>query len=183
MKKITYITGNKHKLEHFMRYVDFPVEHVNLNLEEIQSLNVNKIVEHKAKEAYKLLKKPVLIEDVSLTCHALGKLPGPLIKWFLESIGPEGICKLLDNYPDRSAIASVIFALYDGNSLKLFVGEMEGSIAKHPQGEGFGWTPIFIPKGWDKSYGEMTKEEQKQTSMRRDAVNKINKYIKEHYEK
>lgn len=183
MKPITYITGNKHKLENFMRYADFPVEHVGLDLVEIQSLDVHKIIEHKAKEAFKLLQKPVLIEDVSLTIHALGKLPGPLIKWFLESLKTEGLCRLLDNYNDKSATASVLFALYDGTSLKIFEGAMNGSITKYPQGDGFGWTPIFIPEGWNKSYGEMTTEEQKQSSMRKIAVDKINKYIKKHYEK
>ncbi len=177
-KPITYITGNKNKLEHFMRYVDFPVDHIDLDLTEIQSLDTNTIVEHKVKEAYEIVKKPVLIEDVSLTFTALGKLPGPLIKWFLESIDTEGLCRLLDNYEDRSAIASVTFALYDGKTIKLFHGDMHGSIAKSPQGNGFGWTPIFIPKGWTKSYGEMTLQEQKETSMRRLAVEKINNYLK-----
>lgn len=161
-----------------MRYADFPVEHIDLDLTEIQSLDTDKIIEHKVKEAYTIMKKPVLIEDVSLTFTALGKLPGPLIKWFLESIHTEGLCRLLDNYEDRSAIASVTFAFYDGKTTKLFHGDMQGSIAKSPQGNGFGWTPIFIPKGWTKSYGEMTLQEQKETSMRRIAVEKINNYLK-----
>ncbi len=178
MKPITYITGNKHKLEHFMRYAEFPVDHVDLDLTEIQSLDTNKIVEHKVREAYAKVKKPVLIEDVSLTFHALGKLPGPLIKWFLESIKAEGLCRLIDNYKDRSATASVIFAFYDGTTVTLFSGEMHGTIAPKPLGDGFGWTPIFIPDGWNKSYGEMNVQEQKETSMRRIAVEKLNKFFK-----
>ena len=179
MKTITYITGNKHKLEHFLRYADFPVNHIDLDHTEIQSLDVKKIVEHKAEEAYKIVKNEVLVEDVSLTFKALDKLPGPLVKWFLESIGAEGLCRLLDNFSDRSAVASVIFALYDGTTMKLFYGEMQGTIAKHPQGDSFGWTPIFIPKGYTKSYGEMSHEEQNKSSMRRIAVEKINNYLKE----
>ncbi|MGI8419370.1 MAG: non-canonical purine NTP pyrophosphatase [Candidatus Levyibacteriota bacterium] len=180
MKKLTYITGNKNKLEHFLRYADFPIEHVDLDLVEIQSLDVNKIIDHKAKEAFNIIKKPILIEDVSLSFNALGNLPGPLIKWFLEAIGTEGLCHLLNNYSDRSAVASVTFAFYDGFTMKTFYGEMHGKIADHPLGNGFGWTPIFIPKGYNKSYGEMTLEEQHKTSMRRIAVEKINKYIKQY---
>lgn len=180
MKPITYITGNKHKLEHFLRYADFPVDHIDLDLVEIQSLDTDTIIEHKVKEAYAKIKKPVLIEDVSLTFHALGKLPGPLVKWFLDAIGTKGLCKLLDNYEDRSATAAVTFAFYDGEIIKIFTGETHGSIAHSPQGDGFGWTPVFIPKGWNKSYGEMNLEEQKQTSMRRIAVEKLNNYFKEY---
>ena len=178
MKKIIYITGNKNKLDHFLRYANFPVDHVDLDLVEIQSLNVATVVEYKVKEAYKIVKKPVLIEDVSLTFTALGALPGTLIKWFLESLHPEGLCRLLDSYTDRSAIAAVTFAFYDGKEIALFTGEMHGTIAKHPQGNGFGWTPIFMPKGWNKSYGEMNLEEQNQTSMRKLAVDKLNDYFK-----
>lgn len=179
MKKITYITGNKNKLEHFLRYADFPIEHVDLDLAEIQSLDAEKIVEHKVKEAYKAVNKTVLVDDVSLTFNALGKLPGPFIKWFLESMEPEGLCRLLDNYNDRSAVASMIFALYDGTTLKTFYGEMHGTIAEHPQGDGFGWTAIFIPNGYKKSYGEMSVEEHKKVAARRIAVEKLNEYLKE----
>lgn len=180
MKKFTYVTGNKNKLEHFLRYADFPIEHIDLDLTEIQSLDVNQIIEHKAKEAYRIVKKPVLVEDVSLTCKAMGKLPGPLVKWFLDSVGAEGICRLLDTYKDRSAIASVTFALYDGTTMHLFYGEMQGTIADHPKGNGFGWTPIFIPDGQTKSYGEMNNKEQNETSVRRIAVEKISEYLKHH---
>lgn len=180
MKPITFITGNKHKLKSFLMYSDVPIEHVALDLTEIQSLDVNKIVEHKAKEAYKAVKKTVLIEDVSLTFNALGKLPGPLVKWFYEELGNEGLCRLLDNHADKTAIASVTYALYDGKDLKLFHGETNGTIADHPKGNAdFGWTPIFIPEGYKETWGEMSLEEQGKASMRKKAILKFEKYYKE----
>ena len=178
-KSITFITGNMNKLKEVKYYLDHPIKHIELDLTEIQSLDTKKIVEHKVKEAYAKVHEPVIVEDVSLTFTALGKLPGPLIKWFLEALKKEGLCRILDNYADRSAVASVIFGFYDGKNLELFEGATKGEIATNPRGDnGFGWTPIFIPKGYVQTWGEMTVEEQKVTSMRRIAVEKLAKYLK-----
>lgn len=179
MNKITFITGNAAKAEQLGRHLNYPVEHLKLDLPEIQSLHLEEIVEHKAKEAYKQIHSPVLVEDTSLVFSALGKLPGPLIKWFLTELKNEGLCKLLDVYKDRSAVARVVFGCYDGDKLQMFDGEIKGRIAESPRGnEGFGWDPIFIPDGWDKTWGEMTIEEQAHTSMRKIALQKLEKFYK-----
>lgn len=176
---ITFITGNKSKAEQLALHLNHPVEHKKLDLVEIQSLDPEEIIEHKAKEAYKQINTPVLVEDTSLIFHALGKLPGPLIKWFLTELDNEGLCRILDGYEDRSALARVFFGLYDGKELKMFQGEMKGTIAKSPRGKrGFGWDPIFIPEGQSKTWGEMDDEEQKQTSMRRIALKQLEGYLK-----
>lgn len=146
---------------------------------EVQSLSLAEVVKYKARAAYKVVNNPVLVEDTSLVFHSLGELPGPLIKWFLQELGNDGLCQLLNNYPDRSATAYVLFGYYDGSELVTFEGQAEGAIAMHPVGErGFGWDSIFIPNGCDKTWGEMKKEEQNGSSMRRVALSKLEKYLK-----
>lgn len=62
--------------------------------------------------------------------------------------------------------------------MEVFEGEIEGTIAEKPRGErGFGWDPIFIPKGYRKTWGEMSTEEQKETSMRRIALKKLETFL------
>ncbi|MBX4200126.1 non-canonical purine NTP pyrophosphatase [Candidatus Parcubacteria bacterium] len=179
MKNLTFITGNASKAEQLGRHLDHPVAHKKLDLDEIQSLDLQEIIEHKSREAYNQIGSLVLVEDTSLVFNALGKLPGPLIKWFLTELDNAGLCKLLNSYEDRTAIAKVCFGLYDGQELKTFEGEMEGEIAVQPRGDrGFGWDPIFIPKGYQKTWGEMEIEEQKDTSMRRIALKKLEAYLK-----
>lgn len=179
IKKLTFITGNSAKAEQLGKHLNFPVHHEKIDLTEIQSLDLQEIVEHKVKEAFKQIKSPVLVEDVSLTFLALGKLPGPLIKWFLKELDNPGLCKLLDHYQNRSAMAEVVFGFYNGKVLKTFNGQADGAIAKMPRGEkGFGWDPIFIPKGSTKTWAEMSPEEQKETSMRRIALKKLEAYLK-----
>lgn len=176
---LTFITGNAAKAEQLARHLEYPVEHKKLDIPEIQSLDLKEIAEHKAKEAYKQIQSPVLIEDTSLVFHALGKLPGPLIKWFLKELDNGGLCRLLDGYQDRSAQAKVCFCFYDGDTLEVFEGQIDGTIASSPKGErDFGWDPIFIPVGNTKTWGEMNDEEQKETSMRRVALKKLEGYLK-----
>lgn len=179
MQKLTFITGNAAKAEQLGRHLDHSVAHKKLDLPEIQSLDLHEIIEHKTREAYKQVGGLVLVEDTSLSFKALGRLPGPLIKWFLAELDNTGLCKLLDPYEDRSAVAEVCFGLYDGRELKMFEGEANGTIAPAPRGErGFGWDPIFIPEGHEKTWGEMDPEEQKATSMRRIALKKLESYLK-----
>jgi non-canonical purine NTP pyrophosphatase (RdgB/HAM1 family) len=179
MESITFITGNEAKAKQLGYHLDYPVEHVKLDLPEMQSLDLREIIEHKAKAAYAEVQKTVLVEDTSLIFNALGRLPGPLIKWFLEELKLEGLCKILDGYGDRSARAEVLFGLYDGKDFEVFAGEMKGTIAHRPKGEeGFGWDPIFIPEGHEKTWGEMNAEEQSQTSMRRIALKKLEAFLK-----
>ena len=179
IKSLTFVTGNAAKAEQLARHLKFPVEHKKLELPEIQSLDTAEIIEHKVKEAYKKIRGPVLVEDTSLIFCALGKLPGPLIKWFLHELGNDGLCKMLDGYKDRRAIASVSFGLYDGKELFNFTNSVNGIIAKRPRGKaGFGWDPIFIVDGFKKTWAEMSDEEQKQSSLRRGALKKLEKYLK-----
>jgi inosine/xanthosine triphosphate pyrophosphatase family protein len=59
------------------------------------------------------------VEDVSLEFSALGKLPGTFIRFFVEELSMEQICRLLDG-KDRSAIARCMFGYYDGKLLEFF---------------------------------------------------------------
>ena len=179
METITFITGNPGKVSLLRQYLDFPVVHTSIDLVEVQSLDLATIVEHKVKEAYRQVGGPVLVEDTSLRFYALGKLPGPLIKWFLTELGTDGLCRLLDNHADRSAVAEVLFGLYDGRSFQTFSGAVEGAIALMPRGSrGFGWDAIFVPAGFAKTWADMTDEEANASSMRMIALRKLEAYLK-----
>lgn len=174
---LTFITGNEAKAKQLVFHLDIPIAHHKLDLVEIQSLNLEDVVRDKASRAFAILGSPVLVEDVSLTFPALGKLPGPLIKWFLQELDTTGLIELLRG-KDRTAIAEVLFAHHDGTTCTRFSGKVEGHIAEEPRGElGFGWDPIFIPNGSAKTWGEMTLEEQSETSMRRPALTELKQFL------
>ena len=75
MHSITFITGNQKKADYLAKYLGLEVLHEKVDLDELQSLDLREIVEHKVRQAYKKVGKPVIVEDVSLTFTALGRLP------------------------------------------------------------------------------------------------------------
>lgn len=177
----TFITGNKNKLDLLELYLGEPVDHHKIELDEIQSLDPKVVAEHKVRQAYALLQKPVLVDDVSLTLEALGRLPGTQIKWFLEELGPAGLARLASRLDSQRATASMIFALFDGHTVRYFGHSVSGRIAPEPRtidsGLAFGWNEIFIPEGSDKTYAEMTADELRKFSHRAPAVEKLRSYL------
>lgn len=175
-KGSTFVSGNSDKAAHVGRYLN--ISHTKLHIPEIQSLEPREIVKHKAIEAFRQVQSPVLVDDTSLVFLALKKLPGPLIKLFLEQLKTEGMCKLLNGYNDRSAVATSFVGLYSGIEVIVFEASLNGKIAEDPRGGyGFGWDAIFIPQGYEKTRAEMTEEERNKTSVRKDVLAKVKKYL------
>lgn len=169
MTDITFITGNQGKADFLARHLGHPVKHLKLDLDEIQSLDLEEVAGHKAEQAYQAVGAPVLVEDVALEIDSLGKLPGPFVKWFEASLGLHGMCKLVG--PDRCARARVCFAYRDQNGTRFFHGELSGKIAESPKGQnGFGFDPIFIPDTSDKRLAEMNDDELEKYSLRTTTV-------------
>lgn len=166
MKTVTFITGNPHKADYLSRMLDLPLKHRAVDLAEIQSTSLEEVVEYKVRQAYVIAKCPVLIEDVALEFTALGGLPGPFIKFFVEAPnGLENLCRMLDGFDSRSVVAACVFGYCDGEQVKLFRAELGGVIAKHPAGNGgFGWDKIFCPDGYEgKTRAELTPNEDIET--------------------
>jgi len=171
MKDLTFITGNQNKADFLAKWLGMNLPHQKVELDELQSLDLHEIAEHKARQAYGIVQKPVLVEDVSLTFHAFGKLPGAFIKWFLQELSYQQVCDLLVKFDDRGAAAGVTYCIYDGSALHFFDGVVEGTIATSPRGDGgFGFDPIFIPGGSEHTYAEMDDAELAKFALRTTTV-------------
>ena len=163
MKEITFITGNQKKADYLAKYLGFPIKHVKLDLDEIQSMDLKEIVGHKVRQAYDEVHGPVIVEDVALEFAALNGLPGPFIRFFVDNVPFETICGMIDG-KTRKATARCVFGYYDGSDLKLFEGKLDGEIAKTPAGEnGYGWDRLFIPEGYSVTRAELGEEDDRKT--------------------
>ena len=145
-----FISGNQNKIDYLSKSLGFKLDHQKIDLDEIQSADPKVVIEHKVRQAYALIKKPVLVEDTSLGFNALNGLPGPFVKFFVDTKnGLENMCRMLDGFEDRSAYGSVIYGYYDGKNLRFFEGRLDGTIAHSPRGGGgYGWDKIFEPAGY-----------------------------------
>lgn len=173
-----FVTGNKHKFQSVQQLLGQSVRQIDIDLPEVQAIEVKTVIEAKLMAAFQKVGQPVLVEDTGLHFHALNGLPGALIRWFLESIGNEGLCRLLSDFEDRGATAVTTIGYTDGKETLFFSAEVQGQIVAQPRGSGgFGWDPIFQPNGYDRTFAELSAEEISKLSMRQTAVRHLKTYL------
>lgn len=195
-KAITFVTGNKNKLMEVLRLlatssssssIPFDITNHKLDLSELQG-TPQEIARAKCQTAAKELQTAVLTEDTCLCFRALNDLPGPYIKWFLDSLGHEGLNKLLEGFGDTRAYAQTIIAFSPGpdSDVVLFQGQTEGRIVPSRGPKDFGWYAIFEPTDEEqgstseedrKTYAEMSKDDKNVISHCGRAFEKFREYL------
>lgn len=157
---ITLVTGNKNKLSEATRILRVPIRSADIDLDELQEVDVIKISDHKARQAWAQLKRPVVVWDTSVYIGCLNDFPGPLIKWFWKQVPAERVCQIATALNNRSIYNQTILTLFDGEVINHFMGRWDGTIPEQPRGNnGWDWDTIFIPKGHSKTYAEMDPSE------------------------
>jgi non-canonical purine NTP pyrophosphatase (RdgB/HAM1 family) len=176
-----FITGNRDKFEEAKSILG-DIEQLDIDLSEIQGIDAKEIVKAKLLEAFKVL--PIdedhefIVEDTSLHLDCLNGLPGPLIKWFLKTIENKGLYKIAEKLGNRGAEAKTVVGYAKSpDRMYFFEGSVKGRIVSPCGVKGFGWDPIFQPEGYLKTFGEMTREEKNDVSMRRIALNKLKEFM------
>jgi inosine triphosphate pyrophosphatase len=167
MQQITIVTGNKGKfleLESMARgKLDFAMK--DLDIDEIQSLNLEEIIEHKVKQAYALLNTPVIVDDVAAALKQLNGLPGPFIKYFNQRLGVDALYQLAKD-GDTAVTITCLAAYYDGVNMIVGTGEVHGHVVPPRGDNGFGFDVCVVPEGQERTMAEMSPEEKTQVSHR-----------------
>ena len=173
-----FATSNPNKFAEAKKILGDFLERIDIDVDEIQSTDVVEVVKHKAKAAYSAAGEPVIVEDTGLIFSAWNDLPGALIKWFIKNVGREWLLKMLESFPNRNAKAVCCVGYFDGQKYIVATGEIEWTIAPEIMWETtFCWDPIFIPKGHDKTFAQMTMEEKNAISHRGNAFRAFKKLI------
>jgi len=171
--KIYFVTGNKAKFEEVHAMMP-EVEQLDIDLPEIQEIDAKEIIRFKLQEALNHVEGSFIVEDTSLYMDCLHGLPGPLIKWFLKTMGNEGLAELAEEFGNNNAQAKTLIGYAKNHEeIYFFEGVINGTIVR-PRGESaFGWDPIFQPESYTKTFAEMGPEEKSKISMRRMAVKQL----------
>ena len=172
-----FITGNKNKFSEVKAIIP-NVEQLDIDLPEIQDIDAKKIIRAKLLEALNYKQAEFIVEDTSLYLECLNGLPGPLIKWFMKTIGNDGLFNIAEKLGNNKAEAKTIIG-YAKNPKEIyyFEGSVKGKIVSPRGKSGFGWDPIFQPEGFSKSFAELTPEEKNKISMRRIALSKLKEFL------
>ena len=157
-KKITYVTGNWAKIESAKKALEplgYIIDNIKMETPEIQANDVTEVAKFSAKWACEKLGKPVLKNDSGLFVNSLNGFPGVYTHYAEDTIGEDGLLKLMDGITDRTAyFKEAISYCEPGKEPIVFEGITKGIIDTKKSGTyGWSWDFIFIPEGEEKTLG------------------------------
>ena len=187
---LCFATNNAHKLEEIQAILGDSFELLSLNdihcKEELpetgNTLEANSL--QKAKYLYDNYQVDCFADDTGLEVHALGGEPGVYSARYagLQRSHADNVNLLLKNLvnkPDRSARFRTVITLIQNEKVTQFEGIVNGKIVEDLRGtEGFGYDPIFIPEGYDRTFAEMSLLEKGKISHRGRAFRKLVEFLR-----
>lgn len=149
---VAVVTGNTHKFHEIEMILSDIGEiiQVDLSCPEIQHADIGIISQEKAKYAYSILKQLLITDDTGLFIPFLHGFPGPYAAFVEDTIGNDGILRLLEGASDADRFAwfETAIAYADESGVMVFRGRIDGIIAYEARGtHGFGYDPIFEVDG------------------------------------
>lgn len=184
-KKILYFVSNSenkfNELEQMAKSTDYDIRWYQHDIKELQTDKIEGLLKHKALEAFKEIKRPVIVDHTLLELEAFNSLPGPQTSYFFEKFGNKEIvefCKYKQNWK-----AKVVTKLCCCTGKKLIFAEgiEEGEITKNidTSDKGYAWDVIFKPSENNDEGQVYAKLNKNSRSMRRkaweDLVGKLDK--------
>ena len=186
-EEVVFVTHNKGKIasaKKHLKDVNFKV--FEYELDEPRSDDIKYISKQKVMEAYKLVNKPCISLDCGFWIDELDGFPKDFVNFALDTIGIQGILKLMEGKENRDCRFTECLSYYDGKELHQFMGKHEGELANKVLGNDTDkkWSDlwyIYKPYGYDKTLAQMTDEERANRKKYQsvDAMNEFAKWYKE----
>lgn len=168
---IYLVTTSKRKFEEYCEMINgggSKLVQYSAELVEPQTTDSMAIIEHKLEQAKKLLPgKKVLVDDRGFNIYALKGYPGPMLKFTLQTIGVEGLVRLMADKEDRRADFITSLGYHDGRDDAYFQTKEEGFLLSEPRGNNLrGWNELLYLYGYKtlpgKSLAEYTDKQWKE---------------------
>jgi XTP/dITP diphosphohydrolase len=187
--KLVFATHNKNKFKEIQALVPDHIELLSLqeigcdeDIEETgDTIDANAII--KAEYVRSRYGYDCFADDTGLEVESLAGAPGVYSARYAgekkdDAANRKKLLNQLEERDDRTARFKTVIALSLKDNENLFTGICEGSITKEERGEnGFGYDPIFQPKGFDKTFAEMNLEEKSGISHRAKAFKELIDYL------
>ncbi|MCH5222203.1 MAG: non-canonical purine NTP diphosphatase [Muribaculaceae bacterium] len=190
MEKIVFATNSAHKLRELRQMLAGRYEVLSLRdiecyddiPETADTFEGNALI--KAQWVKQHYGYDCFADDSGLEVDALGGAPGVMSARYAGVHGDDNannkklLAELTDKADKRGRFRCAIVLLRDGEEPHVFTGSVEGSITDKASGDsGFGYDPIFVPEGMDKTFAQISAEEKNAISHRGKAVAKLVKYL------
>jgi len=193
MKKIVFATGNNNKLEEVRKILGARFEIVSLKDIDVHEdipetgVTLEENASLKSHYVFDRFQMDCFADDTGLEVDALNGAPGVYsARYAGEHVTyDDNVYKLLselNGVKNRAAhFRTVISLLLDGEEY-FFDGTVEGHIIDHKRGSGgFGYDPVFVPDGFDKTFSEMAPETKNAISHRGRAIRKFAEFLRSNY--
>ena len=176
---ITFVSRNPGKVREVRRVLapyGVRVKWARRELPEPQAASLKEVVTSKL-AAVRDLPGYVLVEDSGLFIPSLHGFPGVYSAHFLETWGFGPMFELLRTR-SRGAYFQTVAGVRKGAKTWTFSGEVRGAIAPRAKGKGgFGYDPIFVPTGWDRTFAEVPPDAKNEISHRARAMRKVGAFL------
>ncbi len=189
--KLVFVTRNKHKLQEVAEKLGKNIELVSLDdvgfegeiPETADTLEENALM--KARYFYQRTGMDCFADDTGLEVEALDGQPGVRSARFASDHDFQKnmykVLELMQDKQNRKARFRTVIALILEGKEYLFEGIVNGTITREPRGDqGFGYDPVFLPDGFDRTFAQMTLDEKNTISHRARAVDKLARVLEEY---
>ncbi len=179
---ITFVTSNRHKYEEVSEI--FSSAGINLawkemKYEEIQADSTEEVSLNSCEKLRGIVSGNYFIEDTGLFIEPLSGFPGVYSSFVQKTIGNSGVLRILNGTRSK-AVFRTVASLSLGEEVKQFIGELEGTIDTEEKGKGgFGYDPIFVPVGMNRSLAELSLNEKNRISHRSRSIGKLVSFLLE----
>jgi len=175
--RLAVVTSNANKAREVAAYFTgvLEVEHVPLECPEFRHDDVGEIARGKAAYAYKVLSRPLIVDDTAFFIDALRGFPGPYAAYVQDTIGNAGILKLMEGMENRGAHFETAIAFAQADGIRIFRGVLPGTVVAPRGADGFGYDPIFAYEG--RTLAEMPLVEKSRISHRARALEAFRAWI------
>lgn len=178
--EIRFVSGNQFKIEETQKILGHDgvtVIPFDIKIEELQTLDVRRLVKDKLLKAFRKIGKPLFVEHTGLYIAYLNDFPSGLTQIFWDKLQKEKFSEIIGNLSNTKTIAKTVIGYCDGKKLFFFEGEVEGEIINTPKGDTtFQWDCVFKPKGKKETFAEMG-DRKNEISMRKKALIEFKNHI------
>jgi len=181
--RVWFATSNEHKFREgslILREFSIALRRLPSKGQELQSSDPSEVAAHAAVQlSSSTNRRPLIVEDTALFINCLRGFPGTYASFVFNTIGVEGVLRLMSGVKRRDAEFVSAVAFCDNSSEpRLFVGRLGGEIAFRAAGRGgFGFDPIFVPSGASKTLAQMTLLEKCTVSHRAIALRTFGRWL------
>lgn len=175
---MTSNSGKFREISQQMAQHGYELEHVKTSYPEVQADALEETIVPGLQWCLAKFNRALMIDDSGLFIDALSGFPGVYSSYVFRTIGCGGILALMKDAQNRAArFECCIGFVAPGMSPFVTKAAAEGSISREKIGSGgFGYDPVFIPKGYSKTYAQIEISEKNKISHRGLA---IEKFVKE----